>query len=39
MPCNSNFGQNFKLEFTFNYFFELELSSILSLNYSETYFE
>ena len=29
MPCNLNFDQNF----------ELELSSIYYLNYSETYFE
>ena len=38
MPCNSNFGQNFELEFTLNlnfeleitldYFFELQLTSI-----------
>ena len=39
MPCNSNFGQNFELEITLDYFFELELSSISSLNYSETYFK
>ena len=34
-----NFGQNFELEITLNYFFKLELSSIKILNYSETYFE
>ena len=39
MPCNSNFGQNFELEISLDYFFELELSSIYSLNYIETYFE
>ena len=26
--CNSNFGQNFELEITLDYFFELELSLI-----------
>ena len=49
MPCNSNFGQNFELEFTLNlnfeleitldYFFKLQLTSNYSLNYTETYFE
>ena len=39
VPCNSNSGQNFKLEITLNYFFELELSLIQILNNSETYFE
>ena len=39
MPCNSNFGQNFELEICLDYFFELQLTSNKSLNYSETYFE
>ena len=39
MPCNSNFHQNFELEITLDYFFELQLTLNESLNYSETYFE
>ena len=39
MPCNSNFHQNFELEIILDYFFELQLTSNKSLNYSETYFE
>ena len=39
MACNLNFDQNFELEITLNYFFELELSLIQSFNYSETYFQ
>ena len=36
---NSNFGQNFELEISLDYFFELQLTLNYNLNYSETYFE
>ena len=38
-PVIQILAKNFKLGITLNYFFELELSLIQILNYSETYFE